>query len=355
MAASVPCLPDNARVTERTDLRTACRAFVAAAFGSLEREHVIPTPVYHPYVAVGRDYPGHIIMGLAEYQALEAKLGAAYTERLGGRFARSSAELASTYMFSLLEACVARCAREGSYAALGAAVETSISELLEVLEKSAYEVVCCRHVSHLTTASGQEIQVGDVTVVPETDGIIGLTGRIQQEINGAARAWNREDQTVFDPPHSLLIIRETAQEAPPFQVGGRLSGKLERFLFIARLLTAGTAQSTYEVSGTTTLVSRMSPRMRTFGKGMFDLLVRRTVRLSGDEGIAFATLGELIDAANVKREGMVATSFDVALSKFNLSHSGSSPFEHLVDLATALEAVLIGADKETQGHGKVVN
>jgi hypothetical protein len=244
---------------------------------------------------------------------------------------------------------VARSALEGSFAVLSAAIETSISELLEVLEKSAYEVVCCRHVSHLTTASGQEIQVGDVTVVPEPDGIIGLTGRIQQEINGAARASSHEDQTVFDPPHSLLIIRETAQETRPFQVGSRLSAKLERFLFTARLLTAGTAQSTYEVSGTTTLVSRISPRMRTFGKGMFDLLVRRTVRLSGDEGIAFATLGGLIDAANVKREGMVATSFDVAVSKFNISHGSSSPFEHLVDLATALEAVLIGADKETEG------
>lgn len=73
------------------------------------------------------------------------------------------------------------------------------------------------------------------------------------------------------------------------------------------------------------------------------------MRLTGNEGRAFAALGDLIDAARIKREGMVATSLDVALSKFNRSYSGYSPYEHLVDLATALEAALIGAEKETEG------
>jgi len=72
------------------------------------------------------------------------------------------------------------------------------------------------------------------------------------------------------------------------------------------------------------------------------------VRLTGDEGGAFAALGDLIDAADVKREEMAATSFDVALSKFNRSNSSDSPYEHLVDLATALEAALIGAESETE-------
>lgn len=85
--------------------------------------------------------------------------------------------------------------------------------------------------------------------------------------------------------------------------------------------TAGTVQSTYEVSGPTTLIACMNPLMRTFRKGSFDLLVRRIDRLTGKEGEAFAALGDLIDSGNVPREGMVATSFDVALGKFNRSHS----------------------------------
>jgi hypothetical protein len=93
----------------------------------------------------------------------------------------------------------------------------------------------------------------------------------------------------------------------------------------------------------------MNPIMNTFRADWFGGLVRRTVRLSGDEAEAFAALDQLIDAAEVKREGMAATSFDVALAKFNRSHSEDNPYEHLVDLATALEAALIGAERETEG------
>ena len=337
-------------MSQQADLRTTSRAFIASAFDVLRKENVIPTSVYCPYVAVGHDYEGTSIMGLIEYGALEAHLNEAYPERFPAEpLKRRHPEFASKYMFSFLEACVARCAREGGFDAASGAVGESIDELLAVLETIKYEVVCCRHVSHLTTASGREAQVGDVTVVPEPEGFGGLVRRIQDEISGAARAWNRDDPRPYDPPHSLLIIRETTEDPAPYEVGDRLSGKLERFLLLARLLTAGTVQSTYEVSGTTTLVAPINPLMRAFRKGSFDLLVRRTVRLTGDEGEAFAALGALIDSANVKREGMVATSFDVALSKFNRSHSSDSWYEHLVDLATALEAVLIGTDKESEG------
>jgi len=339
----------NDGVSEQRDLRAPSRAFIAAAFDVLSEQHVIPTPIFHPFVAVGRDYVGDSIMALAEYHALEAQLNDAYPERFAEPLKRRHAEFASTYMFSLLEACVARCARDRSFDADGQAVDKSIDELLAVLGTTTYEVVCCRHVSHLTTTSGAEVQIGDVTVVPEPEQWGGLVDRIQHEIRGAARAWNRDHPRPYDPPHSLLITREATDDPEPYEVGDRLSGRLERFLLLARLLTAGTVQSAYEVSGTTTLVARLDPLMSTFRKGRLDTLVRRTVRLTGDEGAAFGALGGLIDDADVKREGMVATSFDVALSKFNRSHSSASPYEHLVDLATALEAALISAEKETEG------
>jgi hypothetical protein len=334
-------------VNHQRDLRPASRAFIAAAFHVLTDEHVIPTPIFHPYVAAGRDYFGDSIGALAEYKALEAKLNDAYPERFAEP--RERREFASTYIFSFLEACVARCAFAGSFDADSHAVDRSIDELLAVLGTTTYDVVCCRHVSHLTTASGDEVQIGEVTVVPELGQWDGVIERIQREISGAPQAWHRDDPRPYDPPHSLLIMRETTYSPDPYVVDNRLSGRLERFLLLARLLTAGTVQSTYEVSGTTTLVSRMSPLMRSFGKERLDTLVRRTVRLTGEEGRAFAALGDLIDAADVKRQGMAATSFDVALSRFNGSHSSDSPYDHLVDLATALEAVLIGAEKDTEG------
>jgi hypothetical protein len=46
---------------------------------------------------------------------------------------------------------VTRCAREGNFDPASSAVGESIDELRSVLDTTAYEVVCCRHVSHLTT------------------------------------------------------------------------------------------------------------------------------------------------------------------------------------------------------------
>jgi hypothetical protein len=167
----------------------------------------------------------------------------------------------------------------------------------------------------LTTTSGEEAQLNDVTVVPETE-MRELTDRIQREVRGAARVWNRDDPRPHAPPHSLLIVREISDDPAAYDVAERLSHRLERFLFLARLLTAGTVQSVYEIAGATTLVARMNPIMNTFRAGWFGGLVRRTVRLSGDEAEAFAALDQLIDAAEVKREGMAA--------RCSMSHSRSS-------------------------------
>lgn len=336
-------------MSEQCDLLTASRAFIAEAFDALRAENVIPTPVFHPYIAIGRDYFGDSIRALSAYPTLEAQLDEAYPERFADPLKRHHSEFASTYMFSLIEACVARCAQEGSFDSESTAVDDSIDEMLRVLGMASYEMVCIRHVSHLTTTSGDELQIGDVTVVPEPEERGGLLDRIQHEIRGAAQAWNREDPRPYDPPHSLLIIRELTDDPDPYKVVSRLSARLGRFLFLVRLLTAGTVQTTYEVSGMTTLVARMRPQMSISRKGLLDTPVRRTVRLTGDESAAFETLGGVIDAADIKREGMVATSFDVALGKFNASHSNGNPYEYLVDLATGLEAALIGTEKETEG------
>jgi hypothetical protein len=247
-------------VRNQHDLRTASRAFIAAAFDALTEEHVIPTPIFHPYVAVGRDYFGDSMRGLAAFHALETQLKETYPNRFAEL--RERREFAELYIFSFLEACIARCGHAGSFTADSQAVDESIDELLTVLETMIYEVVCCRHVSHLTTASGGEVHIGNVTIVPEPEQWGSLVQRIQREIRGAPRAWNREDPRPYDPPHSLLIIRETTDDPDPYAVDNRLSWRLERFLLLARLLTAGTVQSAYQVSGATTLIARMDPLMR---------------------------------------------------------------------------------------------
>src|SRR4029079_7991591 len=53
-------------------------------------------------------------------------------------------------------------------------------------------------------------------------------------------------------------------------------------------------------------------------------------------------------AADVKREDMAGASFDAALNKFHELHTPGSQYEHLVDLATALEAILTGSESESE-------
>jgi hypothetical protein len=81
-------------VRNQHDLRTASRAFIAAAFDVLTEEHVIPTPIFHPYVAVGRDYFGDSMRGLAAFHALETQLKETYPNRFAElRERREFAEL----------------------------------------------------------------------------------------------------------------------------------------------------------------------------------------------------------------------------------------------------------------------
>lgn len=63
------------------------------------------------------------------------------------------------------------------------------------------------------------------------------------------------------------------------------------------------------------------------------------VRLTGNELDAITGLGKMIDDADIKREGMIMTSFDAALKKFIVDDT-TDPFEQLVDLATALVVCL---------------
>jgi hypothetical protein len=99
-------------MTTDAEICAAARAFIAAAFAALREEHVIPTPIYHPYVAVGRDYFGDTVRGAAGYAELERVLDETYPERFAEPLKRRHAEFASSYIFSFLEAAIARCARQ---------------------------------------------------------------------------------------------------------------------------------------------------------------------------------------------------------------------------------------------------
>ena len=56
------------------DVRDTARASIAQAFHALREEFILPTPLVHPYVRVGRDYLGGTIHGVPAYRELEKQL-----------------------------------------------------------------------------------------------------------------------------------------------------------------------------------------------------------------------------------------------------------------------------------------
>jgi Apea-like HEPN len=329
-------------LSTQEDIEQLARAFIAEAFSALEREHVIPTPVYHPYVSVGRDYYGDTLRGVEGYRPLEKALERAYPARFAEPLKRRHSEFAAHYIFALLEACVARCGLEDSFQTDGTPVAESISELIATLDSDTYEVVCIRHVSNLSTPSLEEVALGQVTVIPERSDRESLEMRVQREIPGAAQTWNREEPRPYAPPHSLLVTRERTADLDVEAVASSLSARLSQFMLVTRLLTASTAHFNYELIGSTTRVARLAPRFGQWRQGLLGLPLRRTARFGRELEPAFAALGERLDRLDRGPEGTIATSFEVALSMFSRSYRNGSEYEHIVDLATGLEAALIG-------------
>jgi hypothetical protein len=231
-------------------------------------------------------------------------------------------------------------------------VQASVDELLEVLDSSEYAMRCCRAASQITPAGTMPVTIGEVTIYPDTGGYHDLLHRAIELIPAGPSALNREIPRFYDPPSSLIVTSTTTDDGDIYGVAGTLSARIDRLLLLARLLFAGTHQSCWQLIGASTLISRVLPMYRRFEKTVIpDIRMQRVVRLSDSDATAFVGLGALLDAAVIKREGMVATSFDVALLNYNRSHETGDDFERVIDLATSLEAILTDSETETEAVG----
>ena len=340
------------KISEREQLAELALSFIGAAFPALEKLHVIPTPFYHPWVQVGRDYFGRDVSG-PELAELEAMLRVTYPERFGDPLTKQHPDFPHMYTFSLLEGAIRRCAGTGDdqYEPGMAAVQESVDEFIRVLDASKYTLTCCRAMSHLTTKGTEPVTIGDITIYPETSGRDFLE-EVRDLIPAAGSAFNREQPFFYDPPQSLIVTAEETTSADPFAIASTLAGRIDRFLLIARLLYAGTFESAWQVDGASTLISRLHPQYRTFEKsGMPNLLMQRVTEFTLEYGPAVSALSDFVDAAVVKRDKMAATSFDLALRNYTRSHQHGDYYDRIIGLATALEAILTGSDDDTESVG----
>lgn len=237
-------------------LKALAHDFIGAAFPVLTHQHVIPTSVFRSFVHVGRDYEGPDLLHQPEFTALESALQDAYPERFADPLKRRHAEFANGYIFSFLEATIARCAATGAFEADSAPVSKTAAELITVLDTTEHTITCCRAVSHLTVAGEDPVRIGDVTIYPETS-FRDLLQRSWNLIPASPQAFTANEPFFHAPPHALLV---TTAQGPcnegPYDLGVRASAVIGQFMLLARLLHAGTHQSGWEVTGTPRAIAK---------------------------------------------------------------------------------------------------
>ncbi|MFF0408766.1 HEPN domain-containing protein [[Kitasatospora] papulosa] len=329
------------------------RAFLGAAWDRLLKERVVPPPDFHPYPQVGLDYFGGSVSSLAEYRALEEAIIASHPRFDTGR-PLVEREFPAGLIFSFLETFIARLARERVEFSLGGpAAEQSLRDLVQAVHADECEVACCRIVSHMTTTDSQPVEFAGVRVEPviseAADHDRLLLRIISAVIAGASSAYGRDRPYDFAPPESVVIAR--ASGSKPFDLAKPLSQRIERFMLLVQLLQPGTSESMAEVQGETHTVRQFKPtvlRFRGAGPGLGSPTARatRVITLGPDDVVRVDGLGRLLDAAEQPRNGMIFTSFGMALQKFQLSFHAYGWSEQVVDLATAFEAALSGKEKD---------
>ncbi|NKX91269.1 HEPN domain-containing protein [Nocardia coubleae] len=316
-------------------------AFVSVCFERLRAEGAIPTSTSHRHLQAGLDFEELPLRELPEYARLaEAVLAAAPDTNWHGE----SESMTSWLLTSFLELCVQECSYAGSYDPLGPEVSAAIVQLTDVLSGQPYDMVLARQISHLVPASGSEIEINGVVIVPEGKGY--LNYRILKEIPDADHAWKRHLTQTFRPPHALLMVREQVTGLDYFGAGD-LERKLDRFQLGVSLLTGANVQGMYQVFGASSRISAQPASLELLARNSHVTTTRRTARLDGSEGPAIAALTDLVADARSKTVGPDTwlSSFGEALKRFANLDDTTGYGEQIVDLATALEGVVLGTNE----------
>lgn len=326
-----------------SEFRSTARAFVKAAFVRLEAEGAIPTSQYHQHLQAHVDFNWAALEELPEYENLKGAVIQAAPEGMPPVDALPGPDFAMSLLgASFLELCVQECAAAENYNPDSDHVTAAIEQFSEILNGEPYAIVVARHVSHLTTASGNELEINGVTIVPEEHQ--DLRTRIRREIPAAEHAWKRIPPDPYRPPHGLLIVRN-AMSGVEYYGASDGGGTLDRFLLTVCLLTGANALATYEVTGTSSRISASPARFDFLFRDTHVTKVRRTARLSGQEGPALAALSDLIDASLPDASDYALSSFGGSLKRFQHLDDTTNEFEQIVELATALEGIILGANE----------
>ena len=337
-------------MTESREVEDLARQFLMAAGDVLRGEHVLPTPRYHPYLHVGRDYFGSSIASIGEFARFEQAIVNRH-QRFAEATPLMERDFASNYIFSLLEAFIAETTRNAEDWSLDApSLQKCLDSLVSAVDVDESEVACCREVSNMTTAGQYSLELAGVTVVPLTElpseHRASAIRAIEDVIPHASGSYGGDDPGRWEPPHVIVISRGSSKN--PFDKVHELSSQIDSFLFVARLLHAGTCSSLYEVQGNTALVRRFTPtlvRPRDHaGLLASPRTVQRVTRLDSGDVRRFSGICRAVEAVQGEAQTPLTNSFGVAKHRFQTSYHARSWPQEFIDLSIALEATLSGFD-----------
>jgi hypothetical protein len=248
----------------------------------------------------------------------------------------------NAFAFHLIEAAVAELTiRDGVFDASSSTVTGCIDELVASLTEDSFQVACLWVVTHVTTMTGEAVRLGDISVTPE-QGRSDLDRYIGEVIPSAQAILGSNAPFIYDPPLSVIEARGTGPH--PYREIESLRAKLDSFLLLARLIFASTTQPGWEVAGSRDSQRSVGAHSTTF-RGTRPL-IRRTVKLAESDQDALSAVKGILDHVWTDRPEMAVTPLSMAVRKFSASFLNEPWFEQIVDLSTALEAVLSGTDKE---------
>jgi hypothetical protein len=323
------------------DLHRAAAGLVAEAWAALAAARVVPCSDYRPFIRVGRDYEGVLLMGrpaMRGFTALLADRYPAWFQAPSGEFPRWDA---SAIAFSFVEACVTAMSLRGETGdAPGDAFDETVLELADYLTAADARLCCARRVSHLMTADRQELTIAGVTILAHQQ--FEEARQIRELIPTAASAFNGDPPLSFATPQATLV--SYAEGPDPFALQADAGLRIDRLLLALRLLYGATAASVYQVTGETTAVCRHAARVDILPHDEHPAAVRPAV-ITPATAQPVERLLDLYDSTEHRARGEVVHGLEMAVIKFTDSFSPKPWFEKIVDLSTALEAALSGQDK----------
>jgi hypothetical protein len=322
-------------------LYRAAAELIPEAWKALAAADVVPCSRYRPFIEVGRDYEGVVLMGLPAMERFTALLASMYPlwfQAPPGAFPRWPA---STIAYRFVDACVTEMSIHGETgAAPGEAFEETVLELADYLSAADARLCCARRVSHLMTADHRQLKIAGVTILAQQR--FEEARQIRELIPTAASAFNGDPPRSYATPQATLV--SYAEGPDPFTLGGDAEQRIDRLLFALRLLYGTTAASVYQVTGETTAVCRYTARVEVLPH-YDNPAMTRPVIVTPAMAQPVERLLALYDSTERQAPGEAVHGLQTAVIKFTGSFSPRPWFERIVDLATALEATLSGTDK----------